>query len=243
MGGQRRTSLTKRTRTGVEVVLTVTLFNKTELESLLNSESNRTTLINNLVNQVKSAMETGVNIDFEVFPASQKSNLVTFVKDLRAALRKDISHAQVTLATPAVDWSSAWDFNALASESDGLFIMGYDYHWKGSSTTGPVAPLKGGSYNITNTVILIFQLQGIMLEKLFWVVLIMGFNGPQALETKVPTQQTMVLQSFMLQLKQRPFLMGKYGIVILRHHGIDMRTRVGIRLGMMTVYPYQKNMI
>jgi len=50
----------------------------------------------------------------------------------------------VTLATPAVDWSSAWDFNALATESDGLFIMGYDYYWKGSSTTGPVSPLKGG---------------------------------------------------------------------------------------------------
>ena len=144
--------INKAHENGVEVVLTVTLFNKTELESLLNSESNRTTLINNLVNQVKNANGDGVNIDFEVFPASQKSNLVTFVKDLRAALRKDISHAQVTLATPAVDWSSAWDFNALASESDGLFIMGYDYHWKGSSTTGPVAPLKGGSYNITNTV-------------------------------------------------------------------------------------------
>ena len=144
--------INKAHKNGVEVVLTVTLFNKTDLETLLSNENNRTTLINNLVNQVKSANGDGVNIDFEAFPASQKSNLVTFVKDLRTALRNEISHAQVTLATPAVDWSSAWDFNALANASDGLFIMGYDYHWKGSSTTGAVAPLKGGSYNITNTV-------------------------------------------------------------------------------------------
>ena len=94
----------------------------------------------------------GVNIDFEAFPSSQKSNLVIFTKDLRESLRAKIPDAQVTLATPAVDWNNAWDFNELANVSDGLFIMGYDYHWPGSSNTGPVAPLKGGSYNITNTI-------------------------------------------------------------------------------------------
>ena len=51
----------------------------------------------------------GVNIDFESFPESQKNNLVTFVKDLRAILRNSIPNAQVTLATPAVDWNNAWD--------------------------------------------------------------------------------------------------------------------------------------
>ena len=30
--------------------------------------------------------------------------------------------------------------------------MGYDYHWKGSTLTGPAAPLTGGSYNVTNTI-------------------------------------------------------------------------------------------
>ncbi len=144
--------INKAHENGVEVVLVVTLFNKTDLETLLSSSDNRNRLINNLVTQVENGNADGVNIDFEAFPASQKSNLVTFVKDLRKALRDKISHAKVTLATPAVDWSSAWDFNALANESDGLFIMGYDYHWKGSSTAGPVSPLKGGSYNVTKTV-------------------------------------------------------------------------------------------
>ncbi|MBC8346435.1 MAG: T9SS type A sorting domain-containing protein [Candidatus Marinimicrobia bacterium] len=168
--------INKAHENGVEVVLTVTIFNKTDLETLLSSESNRTTLINNLVNQVKSANGDGVNIDFEVFPASQKSNLVTFVKDLRTSLRNEISHAQVTLATPAVDWSSAWDFNALARESDGLFIMGYDYYWKGSTTTGPVAPLKGGTYNITNTVNTYLSATGNNAEKILLGVPYYGYK-------------------------------------------------------------------
>ena len=137
---------------GVEVVLTVTLFSKTKLETLLSSSENRNRLINNLRFEVERAGADGVNIDFESFPESQKSNLVSFVKDLRASLRSSIPNAQVTLATPAVDWNNAWDFNALANESDGLFVMGYDYHWKGSTLTGPVAPLTGGSYNVTNTI-------------------------------------------------------------------------------------------
>ena len=137
---------------GVEVVLTVTLFSKNKLEALLSSNTNRRRLIDNLTFEVNRAGADGVNIDFESFPESQKFNLITFVKDLRSSLRLTIPNAQVTLATPAVDWNNAWDFKALANESDGLFVMGYDYHWKGSTLTGPVSPLTGGSYNITNTI-------------------------------------------------------------------------------------------
>ncbi len=163
---------------GVQVVLTVTLFNKTALETLLSSSTNRQNLIKNLVYEVKRAGADGVNVDFEAFPASQKANLVTFVKNLRSTLRDSISHAQVTLATPAVDWSSAWDFNALATESDGLFIMGYDYHWKGSSTTGPVAPLKGGSYNITNTVNTYLSVTGNNADKIILGCPYYGYQWP-----------------------------------------------------------------
>ncbi|MBT3478256.1 MAG: T9SS type A sorting domain-containing protein [Candidatus Marinimicrobia bacterium] len=163
---------------GVEVVLTVSLFNKTDLETLLSSSTNRNNLIKNLIYEVQRGGADGVNLDFEVFPASQKANLVTFVKSLRSSLRDSISHAKVTLATPAVDWSSAWDFNALATESDGLFIMGYDYHWKGSSTTGPVSPLKGGSYNITNTVNTYLSATGNNAAKIILGVPYYGYQWP-----------------------------------------------------------------
>ena len=144
--------INKAHENGVEVVLTVTLFNRSDLEILLSSASYRNELIKNLNYEIIRAGADGVNIDFESLPKSQKVNLVTFVKDLRSKLRETIVNAQVTLATPAVDWDSAWNFKALANESDGLFIMGYDYFWKGSKSTGPVSPLNGGAYNVTNTV-------------------------------------------------------------------------------------------
>lgn len=168
--------INKAHENGVKVVLVVTLFNKTELETLLSSSDNRNRLINNLVTQVESGNADGVNIDFEAFPASQKSNLATFIKDLRKELRNKISHAEVTLATPAVDWNSAWDFNELANVSDGLFIMGYDYHWKGSSTTGPVSPLNGGSYNVTNTVNTYLSVTGNNVEKIVLGLPYYGYN-------------------------------------------------------------------
>jgi len=138
---------------GVEVVLTVTLFNSNAISSLLSNANYRQNIITTLVNSVSSAGADGVNIDFEGLPSSQKENMVQFITDLKAAFNNAIPGSQVTLATPAVDWSGAWDYDELASISDGLMIMGYDYHWSNAPTTGPVAPLTGwGTYNVTWTV-------------------------------------------------------------------------------------------
>ena len=38
---------------------------------------------------------------------------------------------EVVVDMPAVDWSDAYDESTLATLSDGLFIMGYDYHYSG----------------------------------------------------------------------------------------------------------------
>ena len=69
------------------------------------------------------------------------------------SFHQNIPGSEVTIAMPAVDWNNAWDYNALASISDGLFIMGYGYHWSGSSNSGPNSPLTGPGYTITWTVI------------------------------------------------------------------------------------------
>ncbi len=137
---------------GVKVVLCATLFDQTALNTLLASQTYRTNCVNNLLTSVRQAGGDGVNIDFERVPAEQRSNLVVFMRQLADSFRTYIPEAQISMATPAVDWSNAWDFNALAGICDFLFIMGYDYYYSGSSTSGPNAPLTGGTYNITNTV-------------------------------------------------------------------------------------------
>ena len=163
---------------GTEVVLCVTLFNTNDLITLLSNPSYRNNLINNLLSQVQAGNADGVNVDFESFPASQKENMVTFINDLTNTFHNEIPGSQVTLAMPAVDWSDAWDYNSLASISDGLFIMGYAYHWSGSQTTGPNSPLTGTGYTITSTVFDYLNKTNYQSEKLILGCPYYGFVWP-----------------------------------------------------------------
>ena len=163
---------------GTEVVLCVTLFSNSELTTLLSSPSYRQNLINNLLTQVQAGNADGVNVDFESFPASQKENMVTFITDLTNTFHQEIPGSQITLAMPAVDWNDAWDYHALASISDGLFIMGYNYHWSGSSTTGPNSPLSGSGYTLTWTLLDYLEKTDHQSEKLILGYPYYGFEWP-----------------------------------------------------------------
>jgi hypothetical protein len=135
-------------RYDVRTHLTVVNFNTAELTVLLGSEAAKTRLIETLVDWVDETGVAGVNIDFEGLPASRREHMVAFV----AALDEAID--EVVLATPAVDWSHAWDYQTLSQHAE-LFIMGYGYHWSGSTYAGPVDPLGGGGpwskYSLTWT--------------------------------------------------------------------------------------------
>ena len=163
---------------GTNVVLSVTLFSNSEIETLLGNSTYRQNLIDNLLAQVQAGNADGVNVDFESFPASQKENMVTFIADLTETFHSEIPGSQVTLAMPAVDWNDAWDYNALASISDGLFIMGYGYNWSGSSTTGPVSPLTGPGYTLTWTVLDYLEKTNYQADKLILGIPYYGYEWP-----------------------------------------------------------------
>lgn len=138
---------------GARVIVTATLFSAADLTTLLSSAGNRVTAIANLVSAVQAGGADGVNVDFEGVPSAQKQSLVLFLSELRSALDAAIPNAYVSIATPAVDWANAFDYDELALHADHLVIMGYDYHWSGSASTGPVSPLQEwGPYNLAWTV-------------------------------------------------------------------------------------------
>ncbi len=123
---------------GVQIELCVTQFDPDTLDSLLGNSAARATLARNLATQVTAYGADGVNVDFEGVRGRQRANLVTFVRELKSA-----GVGNVSLATPAVDWNDAWDWAGLSDVADGLFIMGYGYHWTGGDP-GPNAPLFEG---------------------------------------------------------------------------------------------------
>ncbi len=127
---------------GVRVHLTVISFYDSEMDAILPYPDKRAQVIDQLVQLVSDYDGDGVNIDFEGMDSSHKDHLVSFTQEIKAALPS--GQDDVVLATPAIDWNGAYDYDALCAASDGLFIMGYGYHWS-TGDPGPVSPLFGGS--------------------------------------------------------------------------------------------------
>ncbi|MBM3421176.1 MAG: T9SS type A sorting domain-containing protein [Bacteroidetes bacterium] len=137
---------------GTKVLLTVTNFGSERNTVLLSDTVKQTTLLNSVRNLLISRNGDGVNFDFESLPLSQRENMVDFIRRAVRIIRAQLPAAEISIATPAVDWSGSWDLAALGALCDYIIIMGYDYYWRGSSTAGPVAPLEGENYNVTRTV-------------------------------------------------------------------------------------------
>lgn len=134
---------------GVRVNLCATLFSNHA--TFFASSTSQQTLITNLISMIQSRGATGINIDFEGVPASQKTNFTNFLIDLSNQLHTAIPGSQLSMALYAVDWNSVFDFPALNNYIDYYAIMGYDYYYGGSTTAGPTDPLFhfGSTYNYT----------------------------------------------------------------------------------------------
>gem|GEM_PF-2701325 len=139
-----------------KVVLVFKSFSTGNIRTLLSSADNRNRAISNMIAEVKKGNGDGANIDFEYVPQDQRDNFTTFVRDLTNKFHQEIPGSEVSLDAPAVDWNNSWDIYELAKATDVLMVMGYDYHYAGGSTAGPVAPLESGNQwgniNVTKTV-------------------------------------------------------------------------------------------
>jgi GH18 family chitinase len=108
---------------------------------------------------------------------SQRTNLVKFITRAVTMIKAELPASEISMATPAVDWSGSWDLKALSELCDYLIIMGYDYYWSGSTTAGPVAPLETENYNVSKTVNT-YITAGINPQKLLLGVPWYGYDWP-----------------------------------------------------------------
>jgi len=179
---------------GVRVVLAVTCFDGTQMGALVPSAANRGRAVEAIVDLVLAGGGEGVNVDFEGLPVAQKAAFVTFVRELKAAMDQALGHpSQVTVDTPAVDWSGAYDYDLLALAGDGLVIMGYDYHYRGGDP-GPVAPARPsdfwGKYSLQWTLDDYDRYGGVENRGRFWLALpLYGYDWP-ATSTSRGAKQT-----------------------------------------------------
>ena len=120
----------------VKIHLCLISFSDNVNNTVLSSPSLREKTIQNLQRLIDDHGADGVNIDIEGMDASQRDNFNAFIAELSETI------PEIVIATPAIDWSDAYDYQKLSQYAD-LFIMGYDYHWSGGDP-GPVDPLFGG---------------------------------------------------------------------------------------------------
>lgn len=108
------------------------------IHKLLNSPDHvKAKFINDLVKQVEKNQFSGINIDFESIPESDRENLTNFMKELTTVFHKH--HLLVTQDVPAND--KAFDYSALAKVIDRMIVMMYDEHY-GAGVPGPIASNK-----------------------------------------------------------------------------------------------------
>jgi spore germination protein YaaH/PKD repeat protein len=137
-----------------KVTLCVTLFSSHS--TFFASSTAQQTLITNLINLIQSRGAHGVNIDFEGLPSSQKTNFANFMVNLSNQMHAAIPGSDVSTVLYAVDWNNVFDFTIMNSAVDKFIIMGYDYYWSGSSSSGPNDPLYHFSttynYNLAKSI-------------------------------------------------------------------------------------------
>ena len=125
---------------GAIVVLSATRFGDEELAELLSSPTRRTTAVNNLIDAMTAGGGDGIDIDFEGLDLANRNDFINFIVELRTAMQLAQPDSYLSLATPAVDWDGAYDYDVLAEHSDLLFIMGYAFSGSWSDPR-PNAPL------------------------------------------------------------------------------------------------------
>ena len=127
----------------------LTCFDPDDLDYLL--AYSRDTLVSNAARLAETYGFRGVNLDFEGLRDTNSYTggdntvyLISLLSSLRAA-GLNVSIA-VSGGLPTVYRDSG-----IAAYIDYVFMMGYDYHWSTSPTTGPVSPFMSTEYDIDDS--------------------------------------------------------------------------------------------
>jgi spore germination protein len=111
--------------------------------TILSSSALQHTVVNNIVNLVRTNGYKGVDVDFENIPPKDRSSFTSFITQLVQAMHAKGYKVVVSVEAKSSDapnnsWSGAFDYAALGKVADQIQLMTYDENgpW---GTPGPVA--------------------------------------------------------------------------------------------------------
>jgi len=152
--------------------LTAGGFSSALTSQTLNNPSLRQNFINNIFTLVSQRGYAGVNIDFESILTEDRDVFSTFLSQLGYRLHNE--GLLLTIAVPPkasgdIPWYAGYDYGAIGSVVDLMFIMAYDWHHM-ASQAGPVAPIR----EVRNTIE--FALESMDSSKIILGVPLYGYD-------------------------------------------------------------------
>ncbi len=103
---------------------------------------NRASFVTELASKVLELDCDGVNIDIQNLTEVDRNSFTDFIRLLRAELPQSKRILVCVAPNPwgsTTGWQGSYDYKALGSYGDQLFIMAYDENYSGDPTPGPVA--------------------------------------------------------------------------------------------------------
>ncbi len=138
---------------GTKVIMAVTNFEEDQIRKIITDTNVTRTFFENIKNKIQTYNLDGVNIDFEgLYNADKAAVINNFMLALTEYIHTELPGKEVSFAGPAVNWGGYWNLDGLVQSCDYVFIMGYAFWGKWSTTSGPNAPLVGFTHDITATV-------------------------------------------------------------------------------------------
>ncbi len=125
--------------------LTLTLFEPAAFNSLFSSLDATQRLLDEASALAEQPGIAGLQLDFEIYTLAQPDAIEryrSFVLQLSKRLRQQTPPRHLSVFFPVGGDSKLYDAATL-KQVDHVVLQGYDAHWPGSKTAGPVAPLSG----------------------------------------------------------------------------------------------------
>ena len=168
------------------VVLTITQMDNATIRAILDDPEAQQRTIDQTVDLVQRRGIDGINIDFEYSgtpPAGYRDQYSAFVKNMSEAMHQANPNSRVTVSVyaSAAKYAKLYNIGSIAQNSDGIFMMAYDFAVKGSDHAIPTAPLYGyreGKYWYDISTAVEDFLKVMPAEKLILGVPYYGYNYP-----------------------------------------------------------------
>lgn len=129
---------------GCKVFLTLINFGFKQNDSFLTNFKAWKTCADSCIALLKYKGADGINIDFESVSSNRRVAFNAFIKYFKGRLLASNKKWQLSLCLYSVDWNNLFDGKKLNRYINFYTLMGYDYHYSGSKTAGPISPLRSG---------------------------------------------------------------------------------------------------